>query len=203
MLHHVRSRLHHTPCAAARTHPAPLHEYPTNKSWPHFSQRARAKPCARMPGCRLPGPGVPQPAARRLRRPLYSWRLSRSRPFRGRGGRRPVCPSCCLGTGRRRDVAQPCGQLVQRLGQRAVNILNKHLAVPRRRGSSPTWRTPLPRSRRGSASPGATADDVLLVVGCVASVPDLAQREEQRLPVDDRVGGEPGEGHPREPPPQL
>jgi len=52
MLHHVRSRLHHTPCAAARTHPAPLHEYPTNKSWPHFSQRARANPCARMPGCR-------------------------------------------------------------------------------------------------------------------------------------------------------
>ena len=52
MLHHVRSRLHHTPCAAAQTHPAPLREYPTKKSWPHFSQRARANPCVRMPGCR-------------------------------------------------------------------------------------------------------------------------------------------------------
>ena len=29
--------------------PRPLHEYATKKSWPHFSQRARANPCARIP----------------------------------------------------------------------------------------------------------------------------------------------------------
>ena len=29
--------------------PRPLHEYATKKSWPHFSQHARAGPCARMP----------------------------------------------------------------------------------------------------------------------------------------------------------
>ena len=45
-------------CAAASTMrrvlqpghtPRPLHEYATKKSFPHFSHRARAKPCARMP----------------------------------------------------------------------------------------------------------------------------------------------------------
>ena len=29
--------------------PRPLHEYATKKSWPHFSHRARANPCASMP----------------------------------------------------------------------------------------------------------------------------------------------------------
>ena len=29
--------------------PRPLHEYATKKSWPHFSQRTRANPCARIP----------------------------------------------------------------------------------------------------------------------------------------------------------
>ena len=29
--------------------PRPVHEYATKKSGPHFSQRARANPCARMP----------------------------------------------------------------------------------------------------------------------------------------------------------